>query len=135
MLLLFFVIFFLQERHLHEHPDNNPLPSFNVFDTILKLRCSRVGMVQTKVCFLSVFLFFCNLFLKRINSSFAIGPFWKSIWTRKSGDVISCRTAATRTRKTRPDKVIENMCKEQKSCCMTLESNMAWSILMPVCSY
>ena len=36
------------ERHLHEHPDNNPLPSFNVFDTILKLRTSRVGMVQTK---------------------------------------------------------------------------------------
>jgi protein tyrosine phosphatase len=36
------------ERHLHEHPDSEPVPTFNVFDTILKLRCNRVGMVQTK---------------------------------------------------------------------------------------
>jgi len=33
---------------LHEHPDSEPVPTFNVFDTILKLRCNRVGMVQTK---------------------------------------------------------------------------------------
>ncbi len=36
------------DRHLHDHPDCDPEPVFNVFDTILKLRCSRVGMVQTK---------------------------------------------------------------------------------------
>merc|ERR1711991_413029 len=36
------------ERHMYENPDGKPEPTFNVFETILKLRMNRVGMVQTK---------------------------------------------------------------------------------------
>lgn len=36
------------DRHMYEHKDGDVEPTFNVFDTILKLRLNRVGMVQTK---------------------------------------------------------------------------------------
>lgn len=36
------------DRHHHEHLNGEPEPEFNVFDTILKLRLNRVGMVQTR---------------------------------------------------------------------------------------
>ncbi len=49
---------------MHEHPESEPVPTFNVFDTILKLRCNRVGMVQTKVgpavCVVSFLLVLTN---------------------------------------------------------------------------
>jgi protein tyrosine phosphatase len=35
-------------HHMHEHRNDVPDPEFNVFETILKLRMNRVGMVQTK---------------------------------------------------------------------------------------
>lgn len=34
------------DQHYHERPTQTP--SFNIFQTILKLRTNRVGMVQTK---------------------------------------------------------------------------------------
>ena len=36
------------DRHHHEHMNGKPEPTFNVFETILKLRLNRVGMVQTR---------------------------------------------------------------------------------------
>lgn len=35
-----------RQRFSREHPDE--MPRINVFETILKLRCNRPGMVQTK---------------------------------------------------------------------------------------